>query len=113
MIRHILITLPLSFPWKTFKEELKKIHDGSEVKNFRVARLPKDVRLYHSSLYVQYEGKIKGYLQITGVKENFEFTCTTTHRKMKGNFIQVSGPFFPLDIPAPTKGFQGWRYYKS
>lgn len=104
----IILTIPKSFGWERFKQELSVIKSGTYIKSFKVAHLPKTE--IGERCYILYNGLIRGYLIIEGF-DTTGFTCTTTGKYWKsGNFINVSGEFTTID-PIPMKGFQGFRYF--
>jgi len=105
--RDIIITLPKSISWDDYEKEIEAVKDGSQVMNFKVNALPKTSK--GNKCYIVHDGVIKGWMEIVGLSKK-DFTCSTTGREWKGNFIERSGPFHYID-PVPMKGFQGFRYY--
>lgn len=108
--RAIIITLPKSVKWDDYKRELEAVEDYSQVMNFKVSNLPKDIDSINRC-YLVHDGYIRGWQKVVGCAKGTDFECTTTGKNWSGNFIQRSGPFHYLDTPIPMKGFQGWRYY--
>lgn len=106
--RNIIITLPKSISWEDYQTELKKVEDFSETMSFKVPHLPKG---NIEKCYIVHNGQIKGWMKVTNIIDNLEFTCTTTGQTWSGKFIQRSGPFHYLENEVPYKGFQSWRYF--
>lgn len=108
--RHsIIITLPSSEKWDTYKNELKKVENYSNVMNFKVPNFPKGIKK-GDKCYVVHNGYIKGWMEIIGFSEE-TFTCNTTNKEWSGKFIKRSGPFHYLSEKIPMKGFRGFRYF--
>ena len=105
----IIITVPKSIKWEDYEKELKAVEDYSQVMNYKVPTIPKDIEGI-KRCYVVYDGFIRGWQEVVGYETGKEFDCTTTGKNWKGNFIQRSGPFHKIG-PIPMKGFMGWRYY--
>lgn len=104
----LLITLPSSIKWEDYEKELKAVEDESQVMNFKVPFLPKDVKNIQR-VYLVHQGNIVGWQKFVGTSDE-PFKCTTTNKDWEGKFIQRTGPFYKID-PIPYKGFQGFRYY--
>lgn len=107
--RAIIITLPKSVKWADYEKELKAVEDYSQVMNYKVSSIPKDIDQI-KRCYLVYDGFIRGWQEVVGHETGKSFNCTTTGKDWSGNFIQRSGPFHYLDKPIPMKGFMGWRY---
>lgn len=107
--RSIIITLPSHIEWSDYEKELAAVADGRKVLNFKVSHFPKGVQI-GDRCYLVYRGYVVGWQKIAGFTQK-DFTCTTTHKKWSGNFIERSGPFHYLDERIPMKGFQGFRYF--
>ena len=105
----IIVTLPKSIKWKDYEKELNAVKDYSQVMNFKVPSMPKNIG-YIKRCYIVYDGYVRGWQKVVGHLENTEFNCTTTGKGWSGNFIQRSGPFHKI-VPIPMKGFMGWRYF--
>lgn len=106
--KDIIITIPAKIKWEDYEEELKKVENGQEILNFKVSNFPNKTTS-GKKCYLLHDGKIKGYMFITGMKEQ-EFFCSTTGKKWKGKFIQRSGKFYKLENPIEMKGFRGFKY---
>lgn len=104
----LLITLPSSIEWSDYEKELKNVEDESQVMNFKVPFLPKNIH-HLKRVYLVYQGNIVGWQKFVGTSDK-SFKCTTTNKNWDGKFIQRTGPFHKID-PIPYKGFQGFRYY--
>lgn len=104
--RDIVITLPKTIAWSNYELELSEAEKGA-VMNFKVPFFPKDC--IGGKCYVVHDGKVKGWMTITGVSEK-EFQCETTGTTWSGKFIERSGKFNKLKDSVDMKGFQGWRY---
>jgi hypothetical protein len=104
----IIISYPSNYDWEDYKEELKAAERG-DILNFKVSNFPTKVK-EGDRCYIVHKGFIKGWMTICGFSTK-EFTCTTTGRKFKGNFIERSGKFHYLEEKIPYKGFQGFRYF--
>lgn len=107
--RAIIVTLPKSVKWGDYEKELRAVEDYSQVMNYKVSSIPKDIDNI-KRCYLVYDGYIRGWQEVVGYQSGTEFDCTTTGKNWKGNFIQRSGPFHYLPKPLPMKGFMGWRY---
>jgi hypothetical protein len=105
----IMITIPSSTKWETYKKELDIVADGSNVMNFKVSSFPKKANI-NDKCYIIHKGYICGYMYISGFSEE-GFTCGVTGKNYNGKFIQRTGKFYKLDHPIPQKGFQGFRYF--
>ena len=104
----LLITLPSSIKWEDYEKELKAVEDESQVMNFKVPFLPKNIQRI-KRVYLIYQGNIVGWQKFVGTSDK-PFKCTTTDKNWDGNFLQRTGPFHKID-PIPCKGFQGFRYF--
>jgi len=104
--KDIVITLPKTVKWEDYQKELKEAELGA-VMNFKVPFFPKDC--IGGKCYVVHNGKVKGWMPITGVSEK-EFECETTGTKWAGKFIERTGKFNESTEEIEIKGFQGWRY---
>ena len=104
----LLITLPSSIEWSNYEKELKNVEDESQVMNFKVPFLPKNIH-HIKRVYLIYKGYIIGWQKFVGTSDK-PFKCTTTNKNWDGKFIQRTGIFHKID-PIPYKGFQGFRYY--
>ena len=104
----LLITLPSSIKWEDYEKELKAVEDESQVMNFKVPFLPKNIHNI-KRVYLVYQGNIVGWQKFVGTSDK-PFKCTTTDKNWDGKFLQRTGPFHKID-PIPCKGFQGFRYY--
>lgn len=104
----IVITIPSTISWDSYKKELDSVKDFSQEMNFKVSSFPKRTKV-GNKCYLCYKGEVIGWMEITGMEEK-EFTCTTTGKKYKGKFILRSGPFHKIN-PIKMKGFQGFRYF--
>lgn len=110
-MRDILITLPKTIKWTDYKKELALVENFNNMLNFRVPTLPKDCGV-GARCFLVHDGRILGYMQITGVVSRDSFECSTLGRHWPaGNYIQRSGPFVYLHEPISHKGFQGWHYF--
>ncbi len=101
----IIITIPKSIKWSDYEKELEAARNG-EIMNYKVNSWPKTE--IGRKCYIVHDGKLKGYMIISGMGEK-EFTCTTTGQRWKGKFIERTGKFYPVP-PVEMKGFQGFRY---
>lgn len=107
--RSLIVTIPSSIEWKEYEKELRKVANYKHVLNFKVHNFPTGVHK-GDKCYIVYNDFVKGWMEIVGFEEK-EFTCSTTHKKWKGKFIERSGPFHYLQETIPYKGFQGFRYF--
>ena len=73
--------------------------------NFKVNGFPKTA--VGNKCYVVHNGKLKGYMIISGFSEK-NFQCTATGTLWKGKFIERTGKFYPVE-EVDMKGFQGFR----
>lgn len=104
----IIITLPKGTSWEEYKKEINAVADGSEVMNFKVTNFPTKTSV-GSKCYLVYDGRIMGYMLISGLSEK-SFTCSTTGRQWSGKFIERSGKFHDIE-PIKMAGFRGFRYF--
>ena len=104
----LLITLPSSIKWEDYEKELKAVEDESQVMNFKVPFLPKNIH-HIKRVYLVYKGNIVGWQKFVGTSDK-PFKCTTTDKNWEGKFIQRTGQFHKIE-PIPCVGFQGFRYY--
>lgn len=104
----LLITLPSSIEWNDYEKELKTVEDESQVMNFKVPFLPKNIKDI-KRVYLVYKGNIVGWQKFVGTSEQ-PFKCTTTDKKWDGKFLQRTGPFHKIE-PIACVGFRGFRYY--
>ena len=104
----LLITLPSSIKWEDYEKELKAVEDESQVMNFKVPFLPKNIH-HIKRVYLVHQGNIVGWQKFVGTSDK-PFKCTTTDKNWEGKFIQRTGPFHKIE-PIPCVGFQGFRYY--
>lgn len=105
----LCVTVPRTIKWTDYEKELKSVEDWSQVMNFRVPTMPRDIDNY-DRCYLCYCGAIKGWQKIVGHEKSDGFDCITTGKHWdKGNYIQRSGPFHYLENPVPMKGFMGFR----
>lgn len=105
----LCVTLPRSIKWVDYEKELKNVEDYSQVMNFKVTTMPRDIDNY-KKCYICHDGFIKGWQEIVGHNKSNGFNCTTTGKRWSaGNYIQRSGPFHYLNDPVPMKGFMGFR----
>ncbi len=108
-MKDLLITVPKSVKWETYLQELKDVEEKGLELNFKVPFLPKQVEFNKTKVYITYNGFIRGYMILTGLKSNTNFNCETTEISWDGNFIVRQGKFISCDL-IPYKGFQGFRY---
>lgn len=101
----ILITIPKSVDWSVYQLELDAAAAGSTM-NFKVPNFPKVNP--GDRCYVVYNGFVRGWMQVTGLKHD-DFVCDTTGDRWSGKFVQRSGHFHPVKHEQVT-GFQGFRY---
>lgn len=104
----LLITLPSSIKWEDYEKELKAVEDESQVMNFKVPVLPKNVSNIER-VYLIHKGNIVGWQKFVGTSDK-PFKCSTTDKNWDGKFLQRTGPFHKIN-PIEHKGFQGFRYY--
>ena len=100
--RSLIITLPATVSWKEYEKDFEKVNE------FQVTHFPKGVK-EGSRCYIVYNGKIKGWQEITGFKDESFSYCFGSVRHLK--FIQRSGKFHYLEKEIPYKGFNGFRYF--
>jgi hypothetical protein len=104
----IIITLPKTYNWLKYLDELKVAEKKGEVLNFKVPTFPKVEP--GDKCYITHNHAIRGYNIIVGLEEK-EFTCSTTGQVWKGKFIVRDPHFHKVSPTQSMKGFQGWRYY--
>lgn len=54
-MKAICITIPKKIKWEDYKKELKAVEDGSQVLNFKVPNLPKDIKTSDVAICVMTE----------------------------------------------------------
>lgn len=54
-MKAICITIPKKIKWEVYKKELKAVEDGSQVLNFKVPNLPKDIKTSDAAICVMTE----------------------------------------------------------
>lgn len=109
MAKAICITIPQKVKWKDYQKELKAVEDGKQVLNFKVPRLPKDIKSI-KRCYLCYKGKIIGWHAIVGYVKDCVLDCTTNGKHWEGNFIRRSGKFHYLKNPIECNPFRGFKY---
>lgn len=107
-----VITLPKSFSWSDYQEELAAVADGSQVMNYRVRGFPHEMRR-GDRCYLVHDGRVRGWMEIVGrMSRNKPWVCSSTGRQWPaGKYILRSGPFHKLDNGPAMQGFQGVRRY--
>lgn len=103
--KDIMITIPKNISWEDYEKELEAAANG-EVMNFKVQHFPKTSK--GNKCYIVHNGKVKGYMTISGLTEK-SFTCSTTGKEWTGKFIERTGKFHKIE-EYDMKGFQGFRY---
>lgn len=93
-----------------FLIERDRVKTTGDWKHFRVSarlRSPKE----HDRLYVVYDGKIRGYMPIIGLKWCDGFTCTSTGEEWEAGHYLVGkcADYEEIYTPIFCKGFQGVR----
>jgi len=104
----IIITIPKSTSWEEYQKELDLAENGEYVLNYQCRYFPRHTKT-GERCYVAHEGKIKGFMIISGFSSK-PFTCTTTGKKYKGNFIQRTGKFYKVE-EKPFRSFRSFRYF--
>lgn len=104
-----LITVPKTIVWSDYKKELDAVADGSQVMNYRVRYIPKDM-VVGDRCFIVYDGRVRGWMEIVGLQTaDKAWQCTTTGDFWPaGKYIQRSGPFNEVDGPEML-GFRGVR----
>ena len=106
----ICITIPKTVSWETYKKELAKVEDESQIMNFKIPTYPKEVSA-GDRCYIVHNGYIKGWMKIFNIVKRDSFECTTTGKNWNdGIYIQRTGKFHPLETEVPMKGFKGYKY---
>lgn len=106
-----MITVPQDIEWEDYHRELDTVKDGSQVMNYRVSNIPKDLK-EGDRCFVVWRGQVRGRQYIVGAVKRDKFNCTTTGKNWDpGNYIQRSGSFRTIEGGPKMKGFQGIRRY--
>jgi hypothetical protein len=110
MGKNIVITIPKSTPWETYRKELDAVRNGSSVMNFKVPVLPKLTEV-GDRCYLVYDGQVVGWMKIAEIGTK-DFVCGVTGNHWQGNFISRTGEMHYLKAKNKVlmKGFQGFRY---
>lgn len=103
--KDIMITIPKDIKWETYKKELIAAENG-EILNFKVKHFPKTSK--GCKCYIIHDGKVKGYMIISGLKEK-SFKCSTTGKEWEGKFVERTGKFYNIEEYDMT-GFRGFKY---
>ena len=100
----LLVCIPSSVKWEEYEKELKAVENWKEEMFFKVANLP---TLKCDRCYLAHQGKIKGWMKVTGYQDSAKFKCSTTGKEWEGKFIKRSGPFHKVKEVncAPFRGF--------
>lgn len=108
-----LITIPKTTAWKDYRRELATVADRTQVMNYRVRFIPKDMS-EGDRCFIVHDGRVRGWMEIVGLEDHTKpWTCTTTGTRWPaGKYIQRSGPFHEVDGPTYT-GFRGVRRYEE
>lgn len=108
-----VITIPKTIAWKDYQRELATVADRTQVMNYRVRFIPKDMS-EGDRCFIVHDGRVRGWMEIVGLIARAEpWTCTTTGTRWPaGNYIQRSGPFTLVDGPEYT-GFRGVRKFPA
>lgn len=107
-----VITIPKTVKWEDYQKELEAVEDGNSVLNYHVRYFPKKISLY-DRLYVVWNGKVRGWMEIVGLFEFLtDWECQTSGKLWPaGKYIQRSGKFHPVDEEIVMKGFRGIRKF--
>lgn len=108
----IVITVPKTVDWKDYMREISKVEDWKEQMNYKLPTLPVGVKNKTiDRCYVVHDGKVRGWMKITGCQNISKgFICTTTEKNWgPGNYLFRSGPFHPVDKDILMKGFMGYK----
>lgn len=104
----IVITLPKNIKWSDYRKELEPVKNYDGALNYCIKELPKVKK--GDRAYLLWNGYIRGWQEIVGVKKDYSFKCEVTGRQWRGNFVLRSGPFHYFYEPFPMKGFRGFIY---
>lgn len=106
-----MITLPQSVEWSDYTQELLAVERWSEVMNYRVRYVPKELKR-GDRCFLVWRGKVRGWMEIVSVRDlpAGQLTPVVEHRKPAGKYIQRSGPFHVIE-GHEIKGFRGIRRY--
>lgn len=104
----IIITIPADTDLDTYKAEIAKVEQEGEIMNYKVNKFPVKAKI-GNRCWVCYNKKIIGYMNICGFSTK-SFICSTTGKRMEGNFIERSGKFNWLKEPFDHEPFRSFRY---
>ena len=106
-----IITLPKTIQWSDYEQELQTVRDFSQVMNYRLPFRPKEMTI-GDKCFVTWDGKVRGWMLITGIKETDGYICTTTYKDWPaGTYMERSGPFHSTEN-TPFPGFRGIRKFR-
>lgn len=91
-MKAICITIPKKIKWEDYKKELKAVEDGSQVLNFKVPNLPKDIKSIRRC-YLCYDGKIIGWHNIVGYAKDGDFEVQLPENDGKVTLFSVVESF--------------------
>lgn len=104
-----VVTLPQTVKWSDYEIELEAARDRKQVLNFH---LPYKIAARDGDrCYVCWCGRVRGWMEVVGMKHVDRLVCSTTGKQWGGGwYLQRSGPFHKIDGPVMT-GFRGIRRY--
>jgi len=112
--RHLnswVITVPKTILWEHYEKELEAVHDRSQVMSYRLPY--KCLAQPGDRCYVVWNGRVRGWMEVTEMAHKPGFVCSTTGRVFaQGWYLVRSGPFHSVGGPA-MRGFQGIRRYDT
>ena len=112
-----LITIPKTIPWSTYQRELNAVADSIGELAYRLYPVNDIGRSRSRSRAVQpgercfvvWNGYIRGWQEIVGMRESEGFLCQATRRWWSpGIYLVRTGPFHRIK-PIPHQGFRGIR----
>lgn len=108
-----VVTVPKTISWSEYQNEIDSVSDGNLVMNYKTRYFPKEMQK-GDRCFVVWNGKVRGWMEIVGLKElSQSWKCRTTGKIWPaGKYIQRSGPFVEVDGPEMI-GFRGIRQYNG
>jgi len=106
-----IVTVPKTVKWEDYEKELLAAESCEVTLRYRVRYRPKGMGV-HQRLYILWDGRVRGWMHITGINYTpVGFICTTTGKSWPPSwYIERTGPFYKVEGPK-MKGFRGVRRF--
>lgn len=107
-----LITIPKTIQWSEYEKELKEVELEGGTLNYKTRYIPKEMKV-GDRMYIVWNGRVRGWMEIVGFGYQDGFTCSTTGNYWSaGYYIQRSGKFHEIEGEV-YQGFRGIRKYRG